>query len=470
MTGLALDPNPCLCDCCMRHASSAPRILMSTLPNLWYLPCLATSPSGALCADGLFSERRLRLMSRLSGFVLLVLLILLTLSCGGSQSSGSTPPPPPPPSYSFTSVHSFTGGTDGCCPSQGLLLDSTGNLYGTGVGGNGAGSGTVFKVNSSGDETILLNFTGNGQPDGLTPVGSLVSDPDGNLYGTTLNGGSYSYGTVFQLLSNGQASDLHSFGGWVTGDGASPFSGLVRDGEGNLYGVTNNGGTGTVCVTTGGGCGTLYEIQADGEETLLYQFGTIAGDAASPMSGLLLVGTTLYGTAGGGASGYGVVFSFDLASGTETVIYNFVGGTDGKYPAGILVHDGEGNLYGVTQSGGSQFDAGTVFKLNPSTGAESVLYSFQLSATDGGGPTAGPVMDSGGNLYGTTQHAGAHDCGTAYKLSPTGSITTLYAFNCSTDGFVSNGSLVMDAKGNLYGTTSSGGANGFGNVFKLSPP
>lgn len=410
-------------------------------------------------------------MSRPSGFLFLVLLIPVTLSCGGgSQSSGSTPPPPPPPSYTFTPVHSFAGGTDGCCPSQGLLLDSAGNLYGTGAGGNGAGVGTVFKVDASGNETILLNFTGNGQQSAFTPVGSLVSDSDGNLYGTTLHGGSYSYGTVFQLLSNGQASDLHSFGGWVTGDGASPFSGLVRDGGGNLYGVTPNGGAGSFCVTTGGGCGTLYEVQADGEETVLYQFGTFAEDAAIPVSGLLLVGTTLYGTGGGGASGYGVVFSFDLASGTESVIYNFVGGTDGKYPTGTLVQDGPGNLYGVTQNGGSQFDAGTVFKLNPSTGVESVVYSFQLSAADGGGPTAGPVLDSGGNLYGTTHNAGAHDCGTAYKLSPTGLLTTLYAFNCSTDGSVSNGTLVMDTKGNLYGTISSGGANGFGSVFKLSPP
>jgi uncharacterized repeat protein (TIGR03803 family) len=407
------------------------------------------------------------MMIKLRLFLLCLCILPLTMSCGGSSNSQSSGPPPPPPSYTFKVIHSFTGGSDGCCPADALLLDGAGNLYGTGVGGNQAGLGTVFKIDNSGNETVLLNFTGNGQLSGISPTGSLVQDSSGNLYGTTFLGGSYAYGTVFALPLNGQGIDLHSFSGWLTGDGGSPHAGLVRDGNGNMYGVTNQGGTNKAC---GFSCGTLYQIQPDGQETVLYNFGGYTGDVSGPYAALLLVGGTLYGTGGGGTSGNGAVFSFDLASGTESVIYSFLGGTDGSFPVGTLAQDAAGNLYGTTQSGGSSENAGTLFKLNPLTSVESVLYAFQLSATDGGVPIGGVVLDASGNLYGTTQRAGSNNCGTVYKLSSAGQLTTIYAFNCATDGSDPTASLVMDTQGNLFGTTTTGGPNNFGSVFKLTPP
>jgi uncharacterized repeat protein (TIGR03803 family) len=406
----------------------------------------------------------------------------LTLSCCGGNSPVSTPPPPPT-SYTFTVLHSFTGGTDGGCPVTGLTFDSAGNLYGTTGGGcelGQGGLGTVFKLAASGNETVLLNFTGEetgGQSEGFSPYGGVTLDPLGNLYGTTFNGGSYSYGTVFQLAPNGQETTLYSFGDYqvTPGDGINPRAGVARDAAGNLYGTTFQGGD----CGVGFGCGILFEVQPTGQETILHQFGVVAGDGATPTAELLLVGSILYGTTSGEwRPGYGTVFSYDLTSGIETVLYTFAGGADGSSPGyGTLIQDSAGSLYGTTITGVPPSDCsagpncGTVFKLD-SANNETVLYSF-TGGSDGANPNGGLLQDSQGNLYGTAYDGGdaacSGGCGTVFKLSTAGQLTVLHSFSGS-DGQQPWSALIMDAEGTLYGTTNAGGPDGLGNVYKLSPP
>lgn len=330
----------------------------------------------------------------------------------------------------------------------------------------------MFELTPNGDETVLLDFF---QQGASTPYGGMVLDPEGNLYGTTFSGGIGGWGTVFELPPNGQEITMHSFAGYTVTppDGENPAAGLVRDAAGNLYGTTSSGGDCPLFA-----CGILFEIGPTGQETILHQFGVNPGDGKYPSAGLLLIGNILYGTTYmGGASGMGTVFSFDLSSGTETVLYSFAGGTDGEYPSyGALVQDSEGNLYGTTIDGGSAYvyGSGAVYKVNPATGAESVLYGFQ-GRPDGANPYGGVVLDSQGNLYGTAYRGGygacsfGQGCGTVFELSATGQFTVLHSFNGS-DGEQPWSSLAIDAGGNLYGTTNAGGTGGLGNVFKLSPP
>jgi len=207
-------------------------------------------------------------------------------------------------------LHTFTGGADGAYPYSDLILDPTGNLYGTTYGGGISGTGTIFMLDKTGKETILYSFTG--VADGANPWASLVRDPAGNLYGTAVYGGDrschppYGCGVVFKLDTAGKETVLHKFGG---ADGASPVAGLARDAAGNLYGTTNRGG-GLGC--SGLGCGTIFKLDTAGKEKLLHRFSGGA-DGANPWAGLLgdakgkLYGTTF----GGGASNAGVVFKLD---------------------------------------------------------------------------------------------------------------------------------------------------------------
>lgn len=365
-------------------------------------------------------------------------------------------------------LHSFTGGTDGGCPRGGLTFDSSGNLFGATAGGcygGQGGSGTVFELTVNGNETVLYNFTGQ-ETVGFQPYGDLTLDTQGNLYGTTFYSGFSSLGTVFQVSPNGQEDTLYSF--MTLANGEYPTAGVVRDAAGNLYGVTSEGG---VDCAVDYGCGVLFEITPTGQEIVLHLFGVNSGDGYHPYGELLLVGTMIFGTTnGGGTQGFGTVFSFDLSSGTETVLYSFAGGSDGKYPDyEALIQDATGDLYGTTNYGGSH-EFGTIFKLDQ-RGTETVLYTF-TGGTDGGTPYGGLLIDSQGNLYGTAfQEASlqcGQGCGSVYKLSTTGKLTVLHDFSGS-DGQQPWSTLVMDATGNLYGTTSAGGANGYGNIFKLTP-
>ena len=382
----------------------------------------------------------------------------------------------------FTLLYSFTGGADGANPSARVVRDSKGNLYGTTVnGGNpgcfvGAGCGTVFKLDATGKETVLYSFTGGA--DGANPTGGLAR-VHGDLFGATPLGGATGHGTVFKLDTAGKEAGketvLHSFTG-AGGDGSSPDTGgLVRDKQGNLYGTTVNGGGNSYCSL---GCGTLYKIDTSGNEIVLYSFTGTGGDGSSPGSRLVrdkqgnLYGTTLWG----GAHSSGTVFMVDT-TGHETVLYSFTGaGGDGNNPVAGVVRDVKGNLYGTTAFGGA-YGNGTVYKLD-TTGKETVLYSFTGGA-DGAVPR-GELVLAHGDLYGTANRGGdlgcsGGGCGTVFKLDRTGKQTVLHTFTLTDGGYPAAG-LLRDQQGNLYGTAFGGGNpacqtgfGGCGTVFKLAP-
>ncbi|MGB0116254.1 MAG: choice-of-anchor tandem repeat GloVer-containing protein [Terriglobales bacterium] len=360
-----------------------------------------------------------------------------------------------------TVLHIFGGGkSDGGNPEAGLVMDNLGNLYGTTYYGGAYGGGTAFELTPAGTETVLYSF-GGGKTAGFNPTASLVMDNLGNLYGSTYRGGAKKKcGTVFELTPAGTETVLHNFTG-KPGDGAVPFAGLVMDTLGNLYGSTIDGGAKNK--------GTVFELTPTGTETVLHSFTGKPGDGAVPNSRLVMDNLgNLYGTtADGGAKNFGTVFELTPA-GTETVLYSFTGKNgDGAYPLGGVVMDNQGNFYGITGFGGAK-NFGTVFKLTPA-GTETVLYSFTSSNGDGAYPDGGLVMDSLGNLYGTTVGGGTDGWGTVFELTPAGTETVLYSFTSSNgDGAVPNGGLIMDNLGNLYGTTYYGGVD-FGIVFEVTP-
>ncbi len=379
----------------------------------------------------------------------------------------------------LSTLYSFKGGTDGGNPDAGLVVDPKGNLYGTTVNGGSYGNGTVFEVSESGNKTVLHSFAGS--PDGASPFfGTLVRDAKGNLYGATYWGGTYGGGTVFELTKKGQETVLFSFGSaGGFGDGQSSSS-VVRDALGNLYGATNFGGA--------YGCGTVYEVTPTGNETTLHNFQGYL-DGCEPESRLIrdskgnLYGTTFAG-GGLGCNGYegcGTVFEV-TPSGTETVLHSFSGPpSDGQFPSADLVQDPKGNLYGVTPEGGTN-GVGTVFELTKK-GSETILHNFVLGLGEARNPNAGLFRDKQGNFYGTTTGGGSsgdggYGWGTIFKMTQDGTVTVLYSFTGGADGGTPWGDLVMDKQGNLYGTTVYGGVTGSGcwstgpgcgTVFKLTP-
>jgi uncharacterized repeat protein (TIGR03803 family) len=324
-------------------------------------------------------------------------------------------------------LHAFYG-SDGYQPYAGLIFDAAGNLYGTTLeGGTGCqiGCGTVFKLSPNADgrwtESVLHRFNGN---DGSIPVAGLIFDATGNLYGTTYAGGANSQGTVFKLTANADGSwtesVLHSFNG---SDGAYPYAGLIFDAAGSLYGTAYEGGSGTGCSTNG--CGTIFKLtpNADGRwtESVLHSFNNT--DGATPEAGLIFdAAGNLYGTTdGAGAHGYGAVFKLTPSangSWTESVLHSFEG-NGGEQPWAGLIFDAAGNLYGTTYGGGASF-AGTVFKLTPNADGrwtESVLHSFE------GKPATTPglgslVFGSAGALYGTTEECSSGCEGVVYQITP----------------------------------------------------
>lgn len=369
----------------------------------------------------------------------------------------------------LTVLYSFTGGADGGSPRGRLFRDASGNLYGTAeVGGDTScnppsGCGAVLKVDATGNESVLHSFVGSPN-DGWNPLSGLIADASGNVYGTTVSGGSSNAGTVFRLDTAGNETVLYNF---TSSNGHGPHAGVVRDASGNLYGTTFLGGS--KCNIAG--CGTVFRLSATGKETNPHIFPAAAGDGRYPSAELVLDASgNLYGTTTrGGTAGFGTVFKVDTTN-KETVLYSFSGGADGGNPNAGLIQDAAGNLYGTTFSGGSSGN-GTVFKVD-ATGKETVLHSF--TGKDGAGPFAVLMRDVAGNLYGTTNSGGDHSfcsgfgCGVVFKLAKTGKATVLHSFT-GTDGANPAAGLVQDAAGNLYGTTAAGGPDGFGVVFKLSP-
>jgi len=408
-----------------------------------------------------------------------------------------------------TVLYSFTGGADGGYPSGGVILDSAGNMYGTASGGGASGSGVVFKLDSTGHESVVFSFTGGryqGQPEGgvvrdsagnlygstvaylgtgivykISPAGRLTAlwnihgarqgadanavslDSAGNLYGTLYSGGSSNAGLIFKIDTTGQVTTLYNFTN--ASDGGFPKSAVIVDAAGNLYGTTNSGGA--------SGAGVVYKLSTTGQETVLYTF-TGGTDGSSPSAGVILdsagnfYGTTTNGGVSRSFAGLGVVYKLD-SKGHETVEYSFPASKDGGMPEAGLIPDSAGNFYGTTYSGGAS-NTGVVYKMDAS-GHETVLYSFtggQTGGPDGGNPNAGLVRDSAGNLYGTTPYGGAAGFGAVYKIDTSSHETLLHSFIYGpTDGGNPQGGVVLDQAGNLYGTTVFGGASYFGTVYKI---
>jgi uncharacterized repeat protein (TIGR03803 family) len=391
----------------------------------------------------------------------LMLAVVLALGVVAPQSAQA---------QTLSVLHKFAGKPDGAGPFAGLVRDAAGNLYGTTVYGGSTGDpgyGVVFKVDSSGAETVLYSFTG--AADGAYPYGGLVQDTAGNLYGTTVQGGAYGCsgygcGTVFKVSTKGKETVLYNFMGGSS-DGCYPDAALVRDSAGNLYGTTRSCGA--------SGYGTVFRVSQGGTEAVLHSFVGGASDGAIPLWGGLLMDTkgNLYGVteAGGGtgcidAYGCGVVYRLNK-NGVLTVLHGFAGGTtDGCTPYGTPALDAKGNLYGTTDACGS-FGYGTVWKVN-TQGVETVLHNFARGSRNGVAPYAGVVIDAEGNLYGTTSFGGAFDHGALYELGKQGKFTALYSFSGLSRKPI--GAVIRDAKGNLYGTAFEGVSSG-GTVWKLTP-
>src|SRR5580692_4105775 len=332
-------------------------------------------------------------------------------------------------------------------------------------------------ASAASSEQVLYSFCStSGCGDGEQPTAGMIFDKLGNLYGTTTKGGFYGQGTVFELIpNNGTWTEkvLHSFN--ANGkDGYFPAAALIFDAAGNLYGTTVHGGSSSNCYD---GCGTVFELTpgANGKwtEKILHEFKGADGDL--PDSSLILdAAGNLYGTTfGGGATDYGLVFELTLSNGkwTENVPHEF-NGTSGSVPRAGVILDGSGNLYGTTDSGGTHI-SGTVFQLIPNNGkwTAKVLHNFG-SGSDGSFPSADLVRDHAANLYGTTASGGTYVSGTLFELIPNNGQWTesvLHSFGNGTDGAFPSSRVILDSAGNLYGTTESGGAHGGGAVFEVTP-
>jgi uncharacterized repeat protein (TIGR03803 family) len=371
-------------------------------------------------------------------------------------------------------------------------------MYGGPYGGykGTGGSGTVFKLDRNGKETMLYMFTGGA--DGAEPNSNLVQDEEGNLYGTTQDGGLtcdvaalyglQGCGVVFKLDRRGNETVLHSFSGGT--DGGMPAS-VTMGPDGNLYGVGSVGGN---LNCSGGwwegyGCGVLFKLDRSGNETVLHSFDGVP-DGAIPFPFLTIDRSgNIYGAAQYGGSvpnpaacfgnGCGVVFKLDRMGNMET-LYTFTGEADGFLPNGPVLLDDKGELYGNTEFGGdltcnSGSGCGVVFKLDRE-GKETVLHTFTGGA-DGAVPYTGMTWGLGGKLYGTTYIGGTLNFGTVFEMTTQGREKVLYSFTDLADGGYPAAVLAVDPQGNLYGSTTAGGdlsctslgGTGCGVVFKLKP-
>jgi uncharacterized repeat protein (TIGR03803 family) len=308
--------------------------------------------------------------------------------------------------------------------------------------------------------TKLQFFNG---ANGANPYVGLTQGRDGSLYGTTIDGGAYGAGNVFKINLSGGLTSLYSFCAQTNcPDGQYPDTVLVLGMDGNFYGTTQSGGT-------NGGYGTVFKITASGALTTLHSFD--AADGAAPYGSLVLaINGDFYGTTNvGGGFGGGNVFKI-TPGGTLTTLYTFCsqgGCADGQYPVGPLIEGSDGNIYGTTHAGGNNSctdGCGTVFKITLS-GNLTTLHSFD--ATDGDYPYGGVVEGPAGTFYGTTGGGGADNVGTVFGMTASGKLVTVHSFDV-TDGATPY-ALMLGSDGNFYGTTSAGGSNSRGTVFEITP-
>jgi uncharacterized repeat protein (TIGR03803 family) len=357
----------------------------------------------------------------------------------------------------FRVLHSFTDKADGGTPDAGLYRDRAGNLYSVALEGGGSNNGVVYKMAPNGKVTTLYSF--NGGNDGRRPESNLVMDTSGNLYGTTDQGGPEDSGTVYRLAPDGTETVLYAFTG---GDhGAAPDNGVVIDSSGNLYGTTYVGGA--------DGDGVAFTIPAGGTFSVIHTF-TGGSDGGSPIGNLLIgKDGKFYGTAViGGAHGWGTVFRMSSTGQIDT-LYSFAGAPDGQYPNGTLIADKAGNLYGTTRAGGGSYcsnGCGTIFRLTPE-GSETVLHAMKGNR-EGGEPYWGVVADKAGDLFVPTEIAGgAGGYGTVDELMTDGSLKVLHIFEGSSDGEYPGAGLFDAKTGTFYCTTYTGGPLGWGTAFEI---
>jgi uncharacterized repeat protein (TIGR03803 family) len=394
------------------------------------------------------------------------LVVLLAIHFVFALSASATP--------KYKVLHAFGNAGDGAGTWGSLLLDKKGNLYGTTSGGGAYTDGTVFELtpesNGRWKESILYSFNLNGQ-DGFESHGGLIFDALGNLFGTTTGGGTFNYGTVVELTPGSGGSRESVLFSFDVTDGARPYGGVVMDKNGNLYGTA-----GYVFELTPGSGGWM--------ESVIYSFSN-QDNGGGPFAGVIqdakgnLYGTTRYG----GVLNLGVVYELTPTQGggwSEQILHDFCSPTahrcpDGATPGvGALTMDPSGNIYGTTLVGGRC--CGVVFELTPQangTWKETILYDFQQGAT-GYGPGGGVARDNAGNLYGTTIYGGSQQCGcgVVYKLAPNKhgkwKYTVLHTF-LGSDGAQPDANLILDEKGNLYGTAATAGPYGAGVVFEVTP-
>ncbi len=421
----------------------------------------------------------------------------LPAQTSGSLEGSKTPSTTTPVLTTLYSFCAKSGCTDGVYPNGGLVQGTNGIFYGTTqAGGANNNSGTVFKIKTSGKLTTLYSFCAKTDcTDGQEPTAGVIQATNGDLYGTTDFGGTNDLcngagcGTAFKITLGGTLTTLYSFcAKSACTDGENPLGGLVQASNRDIYGTTRAGGL-TTHVNSGDQAGTIFQISPSGTLTTVYTFcaDLPCDNGASPYAGLVQgTGGNLYGTTyAGGPYNVGTVFEI-TPGGTLTTLHTFCsqisGGNclDGDDPEAGLVEGSDGNFYGTTTAGGAS-NRGTVFKITPD-GTLTTLYAFCAlpNCADGFYPQAGLIQGTDGNLYGSTLYGGANCpnsilntmCGTIFRISTAGALTTLYSFcaeggSACTDG--SNpGGLVQGTDGVFYGTAMRGGANGAGSVFSLS--
>lgn len=355
------------------------------------------------------------------------------------------------PSGALTILHNFSGASiDGALPQSGLAQASDGNLYGTTRDGGAFGFGCVYSFSLAGNFSLLYSFTGGS--DGSAPNAAPVQDSsDLNLYGTTSLGGQYAGGTIYQLSLGGSFRALYSFGG-TSSDGVNPTDALAQATDGNLYGVTHLGGVDDA--------GTMYSISPSGLYTQVYSFASADPAGNMPGGALVQVGGSLYGAAAaGGAFGHGSVYRMPLG-GSVSALYSFTGGADGQSPSSGLVVGSDGNLYGAS--------SGTLFQLSTS-GSLTVLHTFLGAPADGSSPVAPPIQASDGDLYGTTSAGGLINRGVVYQATTAGGYSVFLDLSSgSPDGAYCSSALTATPNGSLLGAASAGGAWDAGALFKVA--
>ena len=377
-----------------------------------------------------------------------VFLLATIVMAAGSLASAQT----------VSTIYNFVGGkTSGVFPWYVTLVQGTnGSLYGTTYGGGASNFGTVFSVTTSGTQTIVYSFKG-GTTDGANPTGGLTLGTDGNFYGTTQQGGSGSQGVVFKLTPTGTITILHNFNAGT--DGAFPWGPPILASDGNFYGTASGGGT--------KGNGIVYRITSAGTFTTIYKFDVTHGFApvSSPTQGA--DGFLYIPVSEGGTSFCGTILQMTTA-GVINNTYNFTCGSGGSFPIGPLVQASNGNFYSTTQNGGTNGE-GTVYQIT--TGLVlTTLHSFGSTFGDGTFPSAGLLLATDGNYYGSTAEGGSFGDGVLFNTSTSGTYTDLFSFN-NTANLMQMSPLsppVQNTNGLLYGVTEFGGKSNDGTVYSLN--